>query len=1418
MKNKAFNCYLIGDDNITLECASLIRAKNHSILGIISSSPKIKKWCTLNDIPSIKSLKEFETHYLNNPCDYLFSIANGAILKPRILNYPRIAAINYHNSPLPQYAGLYATTWALLNKEKEHAITWHIMREQVDAGEILKQPRFSIDEDETALSLNLKCYEKAVKAFNELINELASKSTTPLKQNLSSRSYYGLKNKPEWYGFISWDSSAEAIDRVCRALTFGEYKNELVTPKVLVRDEIMIVKTYRKLGISSGKEPGTIVHCSTTDLQIATQTTDIVFYELMSLSGELVPIESLIKQQGLSVGQLLSELRPQNLQELIDNPVLYQPQKEKFWVKELLKCIHGGVSFLSHLYKINDSTIKKLNLPTHLLQQINHYALNNDLSNQTFLVGLLLTYIYRLNNYNNFTLDYSPTPIKKNGVLQSFLSMHIPLTSHFKSSMSFREVLSFIQKEQERLIPNDSYCNDIFVRYPELHGIAEEIDISITITDSPAPHISNVCKKLNVYIANDCSSITIENKTNYQHWEESYAFFNHMDQHLLLMLEDAILNPDKKLFELSIIDNQEKDCLLNQWNKTEQPYDVNWLLHQGFETQVANNPHSVAALFNGHTLTYAKLHEQSNKLAHHLIAQGIKANDIVGIYTHRSMTMLISILGVLKAGAAYLPLDPSYPDKRINYMLQNSQSPILLTHDTEVIKKFHDYEGKIIDVATILQSQEFNSYPPSIKTQPSDLAYIIYTSGTTGTPKGVAISHKAACNHMAWMRATYHFTQQDVFLQKTPFSFDASIWEFFMPLWVGATVVIAPLHAHTSPTELIELVINNKVSILQLVPPMLREITLNSRFASCTSLKQVFCGGEILLPEIIHSFYEQRPSSCALHNLYGPTEATIDSLTYTCSPEDAYYPLNRIGKPISNMKAYILDKCLQLVPTGIIGELYLSGEGLAKGYLHNEALTRQKFLPNPFGVPKHERLYKTGDLVKWQKNGIVEYHEREDSQVKIRGFRIEISEIESCLDMIPCIYQCLVKPENINHSGLSLSAYLILIDNTPITATEIRDFLTHELPDYMIPSRFFVVDKLLMTPNGKLDRKHIPTPIKQLYLSKEHLSPQNDLEWELHKIWCSAMKLDDLGIYDNFFEIGGHSLIAMNIMSQIQNQFKIRISMSLLFNHPTIHALALEIEPLLLTTNDESQELSLSERIIVPIKQTGTQTPLFFIHPIGGSIFWYKDLEKYLDKDFPLYGLQDPGLEHQDLLYNSIEQMASSYIKAIQTIQPQGPYLIGGASFGSTVAVEIANQLQQMNENIKAIISLDGWAEYPALQRNEDYFKELMREQNARILERHQKYQLSNSAALLELQWHREKMLMHYKLPQLQCPFMLFKAEILTEIFNYDAPLNWWENVISGNIHCHLVPGDHESMFSEPHIRILARKLNESLNSLNTVL
>lgn len=452
-------------------------------------------------------------------------------------------------------------------------------------------------------------------------------------------------------------------------------------------------------------------------------------------------------------------------------------------------------------------------------------------------------------------------------------------------------------------------------------------------------------------------------------------------------------------------------------------------------------------------------------------------------------------------------------------------------------------------------------------------------------------------------------------------------------------------------------------------------------------------------------------------------------------------------------------------------------------------------------------------MVKWCSNGSIEYHGRADEQIKIRGFRIEISEIESCLEKIHAIYQCLVKPEKTPEGAVFLSAYLVLLEDTQISAHELRTALKKELPDYMIPSRFYIVEQLLFTPNGKLDRKHTPTPIKKLTLATEqHRAPGTQIQKQLHSIWVSILKNEELGIHDDFFEQGGHSLLAMQIIARIHEELSIKLSIRALFDYPNIGALSQEIERM---HHKNTFDSTFAIQTMIPLKKSGHKTPLFLIHPVGGSVFWYTALGKQFDKERPLYGIQDPGLETQKFLFEHLEEMASCYINNIKRIQPHGAYLIGGASFGATVAIEIAKQLQNQNEDVEAIISLDGWAEYPALQSSEAHFKTLMQEQNTRLLEHYQRNNLQQADFLLEMQWHREQMLMHYTMPRIKAPLILFKANHLSPLFQYDAPLNWWDQYTDLPITCYLTPGDHETMFYEEHSKVLAQLIYHSLMDKN---
>jgi amino acid adenylation domain-containing protein len=1181
------SCFIIGEDSLVIQCAEILLRENFKLLAIISDNPAIKTWASIHHITVLESIESILIIEKKTGFDYLFSIVNSKILPKKILKLPRRYAINFHNSPLPKYAGLNATTWAILNNEKTYGVSWHLMNETVDAGDILKQPFFRIEEYETTLSLNLKCYEYAVESFQELAIELKENLISKKKQDLSKRSYYGLDKHISNDGFISWSQSAEKISLLCRALTFGNYFNSLGSAKWILKNQILTVKDHQILSIQSNKPPGTIVFISKNSLQVSTATNDIAIVSVSFENGEKLSIIDLVEKFEIYVGY---SLKPVNRR--------------------------------------------------YLIQRI----------------------------------DY------KNNRRQFF-----------------------------------------------------------------------------------------------------------------------ILNPcDKKK-------------IIHTWNNTKIKYSYKKTVCKIFEEQVAKTPHSIAAIFKNENITYKELNQKSNKLAHYLRERGIRSETLVGICIERSLDMIISILGVMKAGAAYLPLNPTYPVERLSYMLNDSQSSLLILNQLSLKNKFNSFAGEILHLQSSLKINQRNEKNPKNSTHPNHLAYVIYTSGTTGKPKGVEITHHSLHNHMMWMKNQFDFDEDDIFFQKTPFSFDASVWEFFIASYVGSQLVIAPSNAHTDPQQLIDLIIKHKITVLQVVPTMLKELLAKEEFKHCRELKQVFCGGEALPPNTIREFFEKMPIK--LHNLYGPTEATIDATSLQCTPIQGKINSCLIGKPIMNTQVYVLDKEMKIMPIGTPGELYIGGQCLARGYLNQPELTQLKFLPNPFSRKIGSKLYKTGDLVQWQPDGNLEYLGRCDDQVKIRGCRVELNEIETHLSKFPLVQQCIVTTKNDSQGYLALSAYILPKNNLLISSQELQLFLRQSLPTYMIPSYFFIVDKFLLTPSGKIDRKNLSHSCTLLLnTNKNNSPPRTPEEQVLVNILESILHITPIGIHDNFFDLGGDSLSALRFSTLIEEKLSVKLNIGKLFELTTIAELAKVIFSK--TPHRQKKMSTIKKSSLIQLYKGIGNPPIFLIHPIGGSIFWYKYLAKYIDRSRSLYAIQDPGIETQELLFQSIEEMAKFYINIIQMIQPNGPYLLGGASFGATVAVEIARQLLEVDQKIAFIALLDGWSSYYALASDQNRFESLMRKQNQKIFNHSLHTDIINSEFLLKLQWHREKILTHYQMPYLNTKFTLFKAQELWDIFDKDPPFNGWENYSSFPIERHIVPGNHETMFYEPHVQSLAKKLNQCLESL----
>jgi amino acid adenylation domain-containing protein/thioester reductase-like protein len=621
-----------------------------------------------------------------------------------------------------------------------------------------------------------------------------------------------------------------------------------------------------------------------------------------------------------------------------------------------------------------------------------------------------------------------------------------------------------------------------------------------------------------------------------------------MQEHFLLLLDAALDDSAQPIASLNMLSAGE-NALLRQWNQTDTLYpNRDKTLARLFAEQVARTPRGVAVICGTESLSYMDLDQRSNQLANHLQSKGIEPDSLVAVTLERSLEMVIALLGVLKSGAAYVPIDPSYPEDRIAHMISSSKATLVIT-STELTALVPAYNGEVICLDSDEQIARCPTTAPPNHASSEHLAYVIYTSGSTGLPKGVMIPNRAITNHMLWMQAECPMGEGDAVLQKTPFSFDASIWEFYAPLLTGGRLVMARPEGHQDLEYLIAVIQEQEITTLQLVPSLLGLLVEHGEFGSCLSLRRVFCGGEALSESVVAKFYELLPQA-ELYNLYGPSEATIDATFCLCEKD---VPLVTIGRPVANCKAFILDRNGQQVPVGVPGELHLSGAGLARGYVHQPQLTAEKFIEadSALSGDTGQRLYKTGDRARFLPNGILQYLGRNDQQIKLRGFRVELGEIESVINASDLVRDSAVTAGGEGGALQYLVAYIV--PETPGgDFTNVKEDLVRELaeilPEYMLPSIFMEMESLPLSPSGKIDRRALPQP--EIKAHSRNISPQTDLEHEVVAIWQDLLGVQNMGMEDNFFDHGGHSLLAIQLVSRMRDTFGVEISLRDIFDKP----------------------------------------------------------------------------------------------------------------------------------------------------------------------------------------------------------------------------------------------------------------------------
>ena len=746
-------------------------------------------------------------------------------------------------------------------------------------------------------------------------------------------------------------------------------------------------------------------------------------------------------------------------------------------------------------------------------------------------------------------------------------------------------------------------------------------------------------------------------------------------RHLCAALNDLPHRLDQAASRVCLLDERERHQVVVEWNATAVESALDLGVHHRFEEQAERTPEAVAVMFGAQMLTYRDLNRRASQLAQNLSAMGVAPGVLVGVCLHRSLEMVVSLLGVLKAGGAYVPLDPDYPARRLQHMVNDSRIAQVIC-SPDLTERLSGFDGQIID-PTRLESTE----PKTQRSAPSSgepLAYVLYTSGSTGTPKGVMVPHRALANHMAWMQRQFPLARGDRVLQKTAFSFDASVWEFYAPLLAGACLVMARPGEQLDPERLVDTLCTARITVLQLVPTLLRALLDLPRFGTCRSLARVFCGGEALEMELVRRFH--RKLEADLCNLYGPTEATIDATWWRCRADEPglFAP---IGRPVDNVAVHILDEAQQPVPIGVTGELYIGGTCLAQGYWNRPELTAERFLSSLPGHENGERFYRTGDLARYRADGVIEFLGRSDHQVKVRGFRVELGEVEAALKRQEDVEDAVVFAHASPGAFPELAACLVTKPGRPLDWLAVRRLASQSLPDYMIPSRFAVLTQLPLTPNGKVDRQALEQlETIRVEASRPYEAPNSDAERELAQIWRGVLGVDRVGRGDHFFELGGHSLLAARLVNQVEERLGRRIPVSAIFQAPTLAALAR-----LLVDARWAPRWS----ALVPLQPSGTRPPVFFAHGWGGSLFVFTELAWKLGAEQPSFGLQALGWDGSGRRHESVEEMAAHYVGEMLTFRPQGPFILCGYSLGGLIAFEVARQLKARGREVRLLVLMD---------------------------------------------------------------------------------------------------------------------------------
>ncbi len=1428
--SSGFRCVVIGEGALAVDCAKLLLDRGHRIVGVMAADRDFESWARSENIPTGGRADDMAAFVGREEFDYLFSIINFRIIPAEVLAMPRRWAVNFHDAPLPRYAGMNAVPWALMNGEQTHAISWHLIVDEVDAGAILKQREIPVADRETALSLNVKCYEAGLAAFGELVPELERETAAPTEQNLAERTYFSRLDRPDRGGVLSFAADAVRIDATARALDFGPYRNRFGSAKVAIGDELYLVGSARPVSSKSGKAPGTILRCGDDGIAVATATRDVELGALRTLDGAPVTAASLVARHGLVAGDRLPCFDAEASARLASVD-LATSRYEAFWVRRLSDVQPATIPASNSDRAAAPGPTATLagSLPIEALAYVDRH---DGVTASDLFLAAFGVYLSRTGERTAFDIWYSDGALASVAAdAPGLVADRVPVRMRLDHSLTCAEAIDAVRVESKLVRDRGAYSADLAARYPHLQDVAGtgagEITIEVAYGVAPRVRPSTL-------------ALVLPGEGRGYEWRYDASALDagtvaRIDSRLSTILESISVAPDgASIGDLTVMSAEERTEVVHRFNATDRAFDSGVCLHELFERQVDAHPDRVALVVGTEELSYGDLDARANRLARYLLSLGVEREQRVGVCLDRGTDLVVALLAVFKTGGAYVGLDPAYPRRRLDYIIADAQISVVVT--APAYADLVDASGAravFLDAERDRIELEPATRPAAVAS-PDSLAYVIYTSGSTGEPKGVAIEHHSGVALAAWASDLYTDAELSGVLASTSVCFDLSVYELWVTLGLGGTVILAK-----DALALEHLDARDRVRLINTVPSAAAELVRSGAIPA--TVETINLAGEPLKPALVDALYDA--GLRRVYDLYGPSETT----TYSTGALRERGKPATIGRPLANEWIVIVDPSGRPVPIGVVGELLIGGEGVARGYLGRDEATRARFVPDEI-TGRGGRLYRTGDIGRWRADGQIEYLGRNDAQVKIRGFRIEMGEIEVALVAHAGVREAVVLAREERGGGLQLAGYWVAADETT-TATDLKRYLGERLPAYMVPSALVKLDAIPLTPNGKVDKRALLAVVVERDVEDAFVAPRDEVERGLAEIWETTLGIERVGVHDNFFDLGGHSILTVRVFAEIDRVFGKNLPLATLFDAPTIEQLAKIIV---------AEGWTPSWSSLVAIKPEGTLPPLFCMHAGGGNVLFYRPLALRLDDDQPVYALQPQGLDGKQPRHNRVEDMAAHYIGEMRTVQPHGPYRLCGSSFGGLVALEIAQQLRAAGEETSLLLLFDTFGPgYPRMRPQATLLRNKLEGWAQRVghhvtsvrgLEGEQRWEYISERAWkvrkTAIRWYlkRKKRVMGavYRALGKSLPQALKETQnAITEAqrayvpLPYDRPMTLlrakhqppgvypdpslgWDSIASVGLEIHEVPGYHGTTVAEPYVKVTVGIVRDCLERVNS--